>query len=227
MEVPFAASIRALLQPAAAFTEPPPPLGRALARMLTVWVPLALANAALTIWRALQAYGQLRRSGPPDWVERLTGTDPEVLWELFRTLPAPPAFGRIWPWLLLMVPIGVLGTWIHHAVWDHTGLWLLGGLKGKRGFRATLVAEAEALRITALGTLIGLLGFVPGLGAVQSLPLLLLDGYLWLFRGFALAARHGCESWRGVAATVVHAVLLGTCGLGLAVMLLMLLRTAP
>jgi len=227
MGAPFAASIRALIRPAAAFTEPPPPLGRALGRMLTVWVPLALANAALTIWRALQAYGQLRRSGPPDWVERLTGTDPEVLWELFRTLPAPPAFGRIWPWLLLMVPIGVLGTWIHHAVWDHTGLWLLGGLKGKRGFRTTLVAEAEALRITALGTLIGLLGFVPGLGAVLSLPLLLLDGYLWLFRGFALAARHGCESWRGVAATVVHAVLLGTCGLGLAVMLLMLLRTAP
>jgi hypothetical protein len=227
MEVPFAASVRALLRPAAAFTEPPPPLGRALIRMLTVWVPLALANAALTIWRALLAYGQLRRSGPPDWVERLMGADPEVLWELFRTLPAPPAFGRVWPWLLLIVPIGVLGTWLHHAVWDHTGLWLLGGLKGKRGFRATLVAEAEVLRITALGTLIGLLGFVPGLGAALSFPLMLLDGYLWLFRGFALAARHGCESWRGVAATAVHAVLLGTCGLGLAVMMLMLLRTAP
>jgi hypothetical protein len=195
--------------------------------MLAVWVPLTLMDALIMVWRALQAYGQLRRSGPPDWLERLSGADPEVLWEVFRTLPAPPTFGQIWPWLLLIVPIGVLGTWIHHAVWDHTGLWLLGGLKGRRGFRTTLVAEAEALRIAALGTLIGLLGFVPILGTVLSLPLMLLAGYLWLFRGFALAARHGCESWRGVGATVVHAVLLGTCGLALAVMVLMLLRTAP
>ncbi|WP_257307516.1 hypothetical protein [Geothrix campi] len=227
MEVPFAASARALMRPATAFTEPLPPLGRALVRMLAVWVPLALVDALIMVWRALQAYGQLRQSGPPDWLERLSGADPEVLWEVFRTLPAPPTFGRIWPWLLLIVPIGVLGTWIHHAVWDHTGLWLLGGLKGRRGFRTTLVAEAEVLRIAALGTLIGLLGFVPILGTVLSLPLMLLAGYLWLFRGFALAARHGCEPWRGVGATVVHAVLLGTCALGLAVMVLMLLRTAP
>ncbi|GLH68427.1 hypothetical protein [Geothrix edaphica] len=235
MEVPFAAPVRALfltlvrplLRPGGAFADAPPPLGRALLRMLAVWVPLALANAALTVWRALQAYGELRRSGPPDWLERLPGADPEVLWEVFRTLPAPPAFGRIWPWLLLVVPIGVLGTWFHHAVWDHTGLWLLGGLKERRGFRTSLGAEAEALRMAALGTLIGLLGFLPVLGVVLAVPLLLLDGYLWLFRGFALAARHGCELWRGVGATVVHAVLLGACGLGLVAMMLVLLGTAP
>lgn len=227
LPAPIRDAIRALLRPLGAFRDPPPPLGRALVRMLAVWAPLALANAALTVWGALQAYGRLRQSGPPEWLERLSGADPEVLWELFRTLPTPPAFGRIGLWLLLIVPLSVLGTWIHHAVWDHTGLWLLGGLKGKWGFRTTLVAEAEALRIAALGTLIGLLSFVPGLGPVVSIPLMLLDGYLWLFRGYALAARHGCEPWRGVAATVVHAVLLGTCALGLVVMLLVLLRTAP
>jgi hypothetical protein len=227
LPAPIREPLRALLRPLGAFKDAQPPLGRALVRMLAVWAPLALANAALTVWGALRAYGRLRQSGPPDWLERLLGVDPEVLWELFRTLPPPPAFSRIWPWLLLIVPLGVLGTWIHHAVWDHTGLWMLGGLKEKRGFRTTLVAEAEALRIAALGTLIGLLGFMPGLGPVVSIPLLLLDGYLWLFRGFALAARHGCEPWRGVAATVVHAVLLGTCALGLAVMMLLLLRTAP
>lgn len=221
------ALVRPLLRPVRAFAGPPPPLGRALLRMLAVWVPLALANAGLTIWQALRAYEALRRGGLPGWVERLPGADPEVLWELLRTLPAPPAFGRIGPWLLLAVPLGVLGTWIHHAVWDHTGLWLLGGLKARRGFRLTLVAEAEALRIAALGTAIGLLGFLPVLGPLLSLPLLVLDGYLWLFRGFALAARQGCEPWRGVAATVVHAALLGTCALGLAFTMLMLLRTAP
>jgi len=195
--------------------------------MLVLWTPLALAHAALTVREALLAYGQLRRGGPPEWLERLLGADPETLAELFRTLPAPPAFGAIGPWLLVGVPLALLGTWIHHAVWDHAGLWLLGGLKKHRGFQATLVAEAEALRIAALGTLIGLLGFLPGLGAVLAFPLMLLEGYLWLFRGFALAARHGCEPWRGVGATVIHAVLLGTCALGLAVTMLTLLRAAP
>ena len=101
------ALVRPLLRPVRAFAGPPPPLGRALLRMLAVWVPLALANAGLTIWQALRAYEALRRGGLPGWVERLPGADPEVLWELLRTLPAPPAFGRIWPWLLLAVPLVV------------------------------------------------------------------------------------------------------------------------
>jgi hypothetical protein len=195
--------------------------------MLALWAPLALAHASLTVREVLLAYDGLRRGGASEWVGRLMGTDPETLGELLRALPAPPAFGRLAPWLLLGVPVALMGTWIHHAVWDHTGLWLLGGLKQKRGFQATLVAEAEALRIAALGTLVGLLGFVPGLGALLAVPLMLLGGYLWLFRGFALAARHGCEPWRGVGATVVHAVLLGTCALGLAAMMLTLLRVGP
>ncbi len=224
---PFRTLFRALVRPSEAFTDPPPTLGRALARMLAVWVPLSLANTGLTVWRALESYDQLRRSAPPTWLEQALGADPDVLRELLRSLPPSPAFGHVWPWLLLVVPLGVLGTWIHDAVWDHAGLWLVGGLKAKRGFRATLVAEAEALRITALGTLIGLLGFLPVFGPLLFLPLLALDGYLWLFRGFALGARHGCGVWRGMAATVVHAALLGTCALGLAVVLLAMLRVGP
>lgn len=223
IRAPFAALVR----PTHAFAGPPPELGPAVIRMLALWVPLSLANSALTVWRALESYAQFRQGGPPAWLELALGADPDVLRELLRSLPPPPAFGRIWPWLLLIVPLGVLGTWIHDAVWDHVGLWLVGGLKAKRGFRVTLVAEAEALRIAALGTLIGLLGFVPVLGALLSFPLLLLDAYLWLFRGFALGARHGCGAWRGVAATVVHAVLFGACGLVLAAVLLVMVRMGP
>lgn len=220
----FITSFRALLRPGTAFTAPPPPLDRAVRRMALVWMPLALINSAWTLWRTVQSYENLRtRAVSPGLLAGL-GVDAGDLRELLANLPAPPAFGQIWPWLLLVVPLGVLGTWLHHAVWDHTGLWLLGGLKVGRGFQASLLAEAQALRIAAVGTLIGLLGFVPVMGTLLVLPLLLLDAYLWFFRGFALAARHGCEPWRGIAATVVHAALLGCCGLGLAFFILGLLR---
>lgn len=226
MRLPFATSLRALTRPGAAFSSAPPPLGRAVWNMALVWVPLALVNSAWTLWRALHSYDALRGGMlPPGLLARL-GVDPGDLHELLSSLPAHPAFARIWPWLVIAVPLGVLGTWLHHAVWDHTGLWLLGGLKQGRGFRTSLLAEAEALRIAAVGTLVGLLGFVPVVGMLLALPLLLLDAYLWLFRGYALAARHGCEPWRGIAATVVHAALLGCCGLGLGFLLLWVVRMA-
>jgi len=226
MTFPFVASFRALQHPGAAFQAPPSSLGRAARDMALVWVPLAFANTALTVSQSLRVYGSLRQGAIPAGVFDWVGLDPENLQAFLRTLPVPPAFGQVWPWLLLVVPIGVLGTWLHHAVWDHTGLWLLGGLKQKRGFRTSLLAEAEALRITAVGTLLGLAGFLPVLGPLLALPLLLLDGYLWLFRGFALAARHGCEPWRGVAATVVHLILLGCFALGLCALMLLMLRMA-
>jgi hypothetical protein len=192
--------------------------------MALVWMPVALVNATWMVWRGLRAYETLRSEGLPPWLVGWLGTDPTDLHSLLRNLPAAPALGRIWPWLLVVVPLGVLGTWLHHAVWDHTALWLLGGLKEKRGFRTSLLAEAEVLRIIAVGTLLGLLGFVPVLGLLLALPLMLLDVYLWLFRGFALAARHGCEPWRGVAATVLHAILLGGCALGLFALMLLMIR---
>jgi hypothetical protein len=192
--------------------------------MALVWMPLAMLQALGTSWRALQAYGAIRGGALPAWIPARMGLDPGDVQGLLQTLPPAPAFGQVWPWLLLAVPLGVLGTWFHDAVWDHVGLWLAGGLKGRGGFRITLGAEAEALRITALGTLAGLLSFLPGLGLFLSLPLLLLDAYLWLFRGFALAARHGCEPWRGLAATVLHAVLFGVFLLGCLLLMGILLR---
>lgn len=223
MGIPYRAELAALLCPASAFGPPPPPLGRALGQMLILWVPPALAHAALGLMGALRTYASLRTSGPPGWAGWL-GADPEVLREALRSLPPPPPFADLWPWLLVLVPLGLLGTWLHHAVWDHAALWMLGGVKTDLGFRASLLAEAQALRAAAAGAVIGLLGFLPGLGLLLAVPLLLLDGYLWIFRGFALAARHGCEPWRGLAATVVHAVLLGICATGLGAMMWMILR---
>jgi len=224
MPLPFAASLRALARPGSAFHHPPPTLAKALGAMALVWTPLALLQALGTSWRALQAYGAMRGGTLPAWISARLGLDPGDVQGLLQTLPPPPAFGQVWPWLLLAVPLGVLGTWLHDAAWDHVGLWLAGGLKGKGGFRITLGAEAEALRITALGTLVGLMSFLPGLGLVLSLPLLLVDAYLWLFRGFALAARHGCERWRGLAATVVHAALFGCFLLGGLLLLVAMIR---
>jgi len=226
MGLPFAASLRALLRPSAAFAGPPPNLGKAVLDMALVWMPLALVNALWTAIRGLQAYEALRNGALPGGMVGWLGADSGDVQELISRLPAPPTFGHIWPWLVLLVPLGVLGTWLHHAVWDHTGLWLLRGLKANRGFRTSLLAEAQALRIAAVGTLVGLLGFLPWVGPWLALPLLLLDAYLWLFRGFALAARHGCEPWQGVAATVVHAVLLGCCVVGLLALMVFMVRTA-
>jgi hypothetical protein len=226
MRLPFAASFRALLRPGTAFPAQAPGLGRALRDMALVWMPLALVNTAWTGWRALRFYETLRGRGPVPGLAARIGWDPGDVQDLLGSLPPPPGFGRIWPWLLLAVPLGVLGTWLHHAVWDHFGLWLAGGLRQRRGFRTTLVAEAEALRIAAVGTLVGLLGNLPVLGLALAAPLLLLDAYLWLFRGFALAARHGCEPWRGLAATGLHSVLLGGLVLGLFILMLFLLRMA-
>ena len=225
MGLPFAAEWAALRRPATAFAGESPALGPALGALLLRWVPAALADALLSLHGLLGAWEGFRIGGLPAWAVRL-GADPEAWRDLAELLPPPPAFGRIWPWLLLAVPLGLLGTWLHHAVWDHAGLWLLGGLRG-RGFRASLVAEAQALRVGVLGTLAGLLGFLPGMGLLLGPPLLLLGGYLWILRGFALAARHGCEPWRGVAATVLHAVLLGSFAAGFILALVLLVRGTP
>ncbi|MDE3032585.1 MAG: hypothetical protein KGI56_02880 [Acidobacteriota bacterium] len=211
---PLREALGALLEPATAFADlgtAPPRSGRAFGRMLLWWLPPALLYGAFSAWNALGGYHTLRAGHLAPWLAHLIlpGLDPDSSVAFLRSLPPPPAPGTVALAVLLLVPLSVVGIWLHDAVWDHTALWMLGALKAKRGFRATLLAESQALRIAALGSWIGLLGFIPGAGLAVTLPLVLLEAYLWVFRGFALAAVHGLPAWKGVLATVVHAALLG------------------
>ncbi len=220
-----------LRRPAPAFRDlaaETPALGPSLGRMLAWWLPPAFLHAGITAWSALQAWEGLRAGRLPAWTGILlpAWVDPDDLRELLAHLPPAPGPGIVAAWLLVLVPLGVLGIWLHDAVWDHTCLWALGGLKQKRGFRISLVAEAEALRVAALGSWVGLLGLLPVAGLGFALPLALLEGYLWILRGFSLAAFHGCETWKGVAATVLHAVLMGLFALAFAAAVLILLGRA-
>jgi hypothetical protein len=56
--------------------------------------------------------------------------------------------------------------------------------------------------------------------------LALVNLWFWGLRGFALAARHGCPPWKGVAATGLHLALLGCCGIGLVWIVALTLRSA-
>lgn len=207
-------------------------LGCALGRMLLLRVPVAVLDGLLTYWslralwaglRALDGEVASRLAGflPPDYsIADLRAT--------LAPLPELPAFGSALPWLLLVPAAGILGLWMHHAVWDHTCLWMIGGLKAGRGFRATLIAEAEALGAGVFGALLGLLAVLPFFGCLFGTLSALAAVWFWGLRGVALAAYHDCPVWKGILATVLHGLLVAAFALGLAVlmgwMLLLALR---
>lgn len=199
-----------------------PRLSSALTGLMTLRVPVAFLELLLTYVGFQRMYQALASVKGPLWevvLWRLAGTmSAEDIRSLMSDLPPAPALGRVVPWLLLAAPLYVLSLWLHDAVWDHGCLWLMGGLKEKQGFRASLIADAEALQVGVFGAALGLLTNLPRIGWILSFPVGLVGIYFWVLRGFALAAYHRCPTWKGLAATVLHAFLaacflLGSLGL--------------
>ena len=193
-----------------------PSLGRALGRMLLLRTPptylagLLGFQAFAGIWRQFQTWeGPLPRALEPHLGPGFHAGDLQATAQL---LPLPEG-GTVALVLLAAAPLGVLSLWLHDAVWDHGSLWLLGARPSRAGFRASAIADAEALASGGLGVALGLLGLIPGLGVALLLPLLAVDGWFWVQRGFALAAWHDCPPCKGVMATLLHAALAFGCSL--------------
>ncbi len=206
----------------AARAEEAPSAGRAFGAMLALRAPVAFLSSLLLWIRLTALCDALRDPGSALWREvlaALPGTlDPAQLAETLAGVPRLPSLGAALPWMALLAPVGVASLWLHHATFDHAGLLLLGGADRAKGFRGTLTADAEALRVGVLGALAALPGEVPG--APWWLGLLLAPAALWCWylRGQALAAWHGCPLWKGVAATVLNVLLAGLLMLALLVL---------
>ncbi len=187
-----------------------PPLRASLGTLLLLRTPLALASMALGYWGFRRTWGEFLRpeGGLAEWIgSQALPINPEDWRKICAELPTLPGLGRVLPWLVLLAPLSVLSLWLHDAVWDHGCLWMLGGVK-RHSFRATLIAEAEALSVGSIGAAAGFLGYLPHLGWVIWVAIAV---WFWILRGFALAAWHHCPVWKAIAATLFHAVLAACC----------------
>lgn len=196
------------------------PKGPGLAGLwMLLWrVPVGILGGMATLRGLSLALEQIKRLEGP-WAQALLsatpGVAPEDLKAVLADLPAIPGGYRAVLGVLLAVPLGLVGAWLHHTVWDHGCLWLFKGLRKEHPWRASLEAEALALQVGAVGAVLGLLTWVPEIG-VYAWPLVLLaDLWFWGLRGAALAAFHGCPIWKGVTATLLHALLVIVLGCGL------------
>lgn len=213
----FRLLLRPLWAPKAGFealAKEAPSLRRSLGWMLAAALPWWLASAWLGTREALAGYEAFREIRGPVWeavLQALPDLSRGDLREAFAAWPAAPAWSAVAPWVPLIALAGLFGTWLHDGVWDHAGLWLLRGLKAeKRGrVQATLAAEAQAQAVGWIAAALGLLAFVPGIGGWSTFLTAPLSVWLWLLRGWALAAHHGCPPWKGVVATLLHLVLFG------------------
>jgi len=195
--------------------------------LMALRAPVAFVELLLTYFGFRRMYQSIAAVKGTLWdlvLWRLSGdVTAEDIRALMQDLPPVPALERVLPWLLLAAPLYVISVWFHDAMWDHGCLWMLGGLKERRGFRTTLVAESEALQVGVFGAALALLSNLPRIGWILALPLGFVGAYFWVLRGFALAAFHRCPVWKGIVATVLHVVLAACFVLGFLALLFVLL----
>jgi hypothetical protein len=211
---PLATLWNRALRPGAGFPERAAekvPLGAAVNEMLLLRSPVAFLGLLLTYSGFASLYARVADPGSEFWRSLLAqvpdSVDPEDLARILANLPPLPSLSRMLVPLALLAPVAILSLWLHDATFDHAGLWLLGGLKEGRGFRATLAADAEALKVAVFGAALALVGDLPGAGFLIAILILPVAVYFWIIRGYALAAWHGCPPWKGVVATVLNVVL--------------------
>ena len=191
-----------------------PRLGRSLGWMTAAALPWSVVSAWFGLREQLAAYAAFRDGRGEVWdqvLAMLPDLGREDVRQAFAAWPAAPAWAHVAPWVPLIAAASLFSLWLHDGVWDHAALWLLRGLKPEKAGRvkATLAAEAQAQAVGWIGTALGLLAFLPGPGRWMGLVLSPLAIWLWLLRGWALAAHHGCPPWKGVVATLLHLVLFG------------------
>ena len=204
------------VRPAGAFRQralEAPGLWDSLGQMLLLRGPIAFLGSIFAYVSFAGFYARLASPDSEVWrfilAQAPESLDPADLNAALARLPELPTLHQMLPWLAMLAPLAVLSLWLHDATFDHMGLWLLRGLKERKGFRASLVADAEALKVGALGAAVGLLADLPGTGLALGLLLAPVAIYFWILRGYALAAWHGCPPWKGVVATLLNIVLAG------------------
>lgn len=196
-------------------------------RMMALRVPVAMVDLLLAYWTIRMLVASLRNLDGPLWGQVRQHLPAELSLEdmrqILKDLPPVPSLGESLPWILLLALLGILGLWLHHAAWDHTCLWILRGIKLRARFRTTLAAEAEALSAGVFGALLGLLSSLPAVGCLFGTLSFLAGVWFWGLRGVALAVYHDCPVWKGVAATVLHVLLMAILAGGLVLLMLAML----
>ena len=191
-----------------------PRLGRSLGWMTAAALPWSVVSAWFGLRDQFAAYAAFREGRGELWdqvVAAMPDLSREDVRQAFAVWPAAPVWAHVAPWVPLVAAASLFSLWLHDGVWDHAALWMLRGLKAEKAGRvkATLAAEAQAQAVGWIGTALGLLAFLPGPGRWAGLALFPLTAWLWLLRGWALSAHHGCPPWKGVVATLLHLILFG------------------
>lgn len=223
--------LQAALRPWEAFPLRQEGWPRALGRMLVMRTPWAILELVL-MWKALTVTREeLISMRGPLWQQVLAQLPSDVsvndVREMLSHLPAVPLWTSIWPWLVALAPVLVVALWAHHAVWDHTFLWILRGVKKDGpGFKGSMTAEAQALEVGVIGVALGLLQYLPTVGPLLGWPLAAVGLWCWVLRGFALAKAHGAPMWKGVTATLLHGLVAGCCLVGCILVMVLQLAAA-